>query len=95
MRYLPILDELFSSDTVIFMLIGLVIAIPIGLKMKSTKKNLIGIMGSFIVYVICEVILNVHTNYMMEIVLLFVGTIAIGCFVGFLIGHIVSKVRKP
>ena len=63
MRYFPILDELFSSDSIIFMFIGLVIASIIGVKIKSTRKNLIGIIGSLIVYVICEVVSIIHTNF--------------------------------
>ena len=94
MKYLSIFDELFSSNSIIFMLIGLALAVFIGVKIKSTKKNLIGIIVSLSVYVICEVISNVHTNFMIELLLLFVGTIGIGCFVGFLIGLILSKARK-
>ena len=48
MKYLPILDELFSSDSIIFMLIGLAFAVFIAVKMKDTKKNLIGIIVSLI-----------------------------------------------
>lgn len=94
MRYFPIFDELFSSDSIIFMFIGLVIASIIGVKTKSTRKNLIGIIGSLIVYVICEVVSNIHTNFAIELLLIFVGTVAIGSFIGFLIGLIVSKIRK-
>lgn len=93
MRYFPIIDELFASDSIIFMLIGLIPAVIIGVKMKSTKRNLIGMIGSLVVYVVCEVISNVHTNFMMELALLFIGTIAIGCFVVFLAGVIVSKLK--
>lgn len=39
MKYLPILEELFSSDSIIFMLIGLILAVSIGVKMKDAKKN--------------------------------------------------------
>lgn len=94
MRYFPIIDELFASDTIVFMLIGLALAAVIGVKMKNTKKNLTGMIGSIVLYAICEVISNIHTNFMVELVLLFVGTIALGGVVGFLVGLIVSKVRK-
>ena len=94
MKYLPILDELFSSDSIIFMLIGLAFALFTAMKMADTKRNLIGIIVSIIVYAICEFISNIHTTFMVELLLLFVGTIAIGCFIGFGIGLIVSKVRK-
>lgn len=94
MKYLPILDELLSSDSIIFMIIGLALAVFIGIKMKDAKKNLIGIIVSLIVYAICEVISNVHITFMVELLLLFGGTISIGCFVGFWIGLVVFKVRK-
>lgn len=93
MKYLPIINELFSSDSIIFMLIGVFLAVFIGMKMKDAKKNLIGIIASLIIYAICEVISNIHTTFMIELLLLFVGTIAIGGFVGFLIFGAVSKIR--
>ena len=95
MKYLPILGELFSSDSAIFMLIGLVIATIIGIKMKNTRKNIIGVAICLVTYVICEIVSNIiGMNYLVEIIALFVGTIAIGGFIGFIIGLIVSKVRK-
>ena len=83
MRYLPILEELCSSDSVLFMAAGVIVALVI------TKRNLIGLIGSFVVYAICEVLSNFYTNYMLEIALLFAGTLALGAFIGFLIGSIV------
>ena len=50
MRYLPIMGELLSSDSFIFMLIGLVAATIIGIVMKSTKKNIIGLVICFAIY---------------------------------------------
>ena len=95
MKYLPILGELFSSDSAIFMLIGLVIATIIGIKMKNARKNIIGVAICLVTYVICEIVSNIiGMNYLVEIIALFVGTIAIGGFIGFIIGLIVSKVRK-
>ena len=94
MKYFPILDELFSSDSILFLMIGLVIAVLIGVRRKAAGTNLIGMTGSFIVYVLCEGISNAHTNYFIELLLLFVGTAAIGSFLGFLIGFIVSKARR-
>ena len=92
--YLPIMGELLSSDSFIFMLIGLVAATIIGIVMKSTKKNIIGFIICFAIYVISELISNMRSSYLLEIILLFVGTIAIGGIIGFLIGLIVSKIRK-
>ena len=95
MRYLPILGELFSSDSIIFMLIGFVIATIIGIKMKNTRKNIVGVVICLAIYAVCEIISQVvGMNYLVGIIALFVGTIAIGGFIGFLIGLIVSKVRK-
>ena len=95
MKYLPILGELFSSDSAIFMLIGLAITTIIGIKMKNTRKNTIGLAICLITYVVCEIVSQVvGMNYLVEIIALFVGTIAIGGFIGFLVGLIVSKVRK-
>ena len=94
MRYLPIFGELFSSDSVIFMLIGLAIAVIIGIKINNIKKNIIGVAICLVAYVVCEIISQVEMNYLVEIITLFFGTIAIGGFIGFLIGLIVNKVGK-
>lgn len=92
MRYLPILEELCSSDSVLFMAAGVIVALVISVKFCDTKRNLLGLIGSFVVYAICEVLSNFYTNYMLEIALLFVGTLALGAFIGFLIGLIVTIV---
>lgn len=94
MKYLPIMDELFSSDSIIFLLIGLVIALIVGLRLKPTKKITVGMIASIIVYAICEAVSNIHTSFLFEIIALFVGTIAIGCFIGFLLALVVSKIKK-
>ena len=55
MRYLPILDELFTSDSFIFALIGLVVAALVGLILKSEKINIIGLISQIqhlIIYII-------------------------------------------
>ena len=75
MKYLLILGELFSSDSAIFMLIGLVIATIIGIKMKNTRKNIIGVAICLVTYVICEIVSNIiGMNYLVQIIALFVGT---------------------
>lgn len=94
MKYFPILDELFASDSVIFLLIGLAVAVAIGTKMNETRKNLIALIACFVLYAVCEVVSNVHINFMAELILLFIGTVSLGGIVGFLIGWIVSKVRR-
>jgi hypothetical protein len=37
MKYIPILQELFESDTVIFLIVGIVIAVIMGLFKKSKR----------------------------------------------------------
>ena len=93
MKYLPILSELFSSDSVIFLVAGLVVAFALGMALKALKKTGIGMMASVIVYALCEALSNVPA-YLVAIFTVYIGTIAIGCFVGFLISYLVLKTRK-
>ena len=69
MRYLPIMGELLSSDSFIFMLIGLVVAAIIGIVIKNTKKNIVGLGMCFAIYVISEIISNIRSSYLVEIIL--------------------------
>lgn len=94
MKYLPIFQELFESDSIAFMLIGLILAVFIGIKMSNIRQTIISLILSFALYAVCEFVSNIHTNYMIELILLFVGTIAIGGIIGFLISTIVVKVWK-
>ena len=94
MKYFPIFQELFESDSVVFMLIGFILVLCIGIKMNDIRRNIIGLASSFVLYVICELASNLHTNYMIELILLFVGTIAIGGIIGFLISAIIAKIKK-
>ncbi len=94
MKYLPIFQELFESDSIVFMMIGLILAVFIGIKMNNTRKIMISLVSGFALYVDCEWVSNIHTNFMIEIILLFVGTIALGGIIGFLISTIVVKMRK-
>lgn len=50
MKYLPILQELFESDTIVFLIIGIVIALIIGLRFLcqslsccSLEQSLLGV----------------------------------------------------
>ena len=81
-KYLPILQELFESDTIVFLIIGIAIALVIGLRPGHSDKYIFGIVISAATYFICEFASNVHTNFMLEMVLLFAGTAAIGCCIG-------------
>ena len=94
MRWFPILDELFSSDTVVLMIIGVVIAVCFGIKKKEPGKLKIGLIVSALVYACCELLSNFHTNYMLELILLFAGTIAIGSVIGFLIALIAAGINR-
>ena len=93
MRYLPILEELLESDLIVFMVGGLVISIACGVWIKSVKNIGIAACISFIVYVACEVILNIIASTFKELFILFIGTTAIGCVVGF-IGCLIVKFLK-
>lgn len=90
MRYLPILQELFESDSIIFMIIGVVIAVFVGLRLKNPKKNIKAIIISVNTYVICELASNIRTDFLIELILLFIGTVAIGCCLGFIICMIIN-----
>ncbi len=91
MKYLPIFQELFESDSIVFMMIGLILAVFIGIKMNNTRKIMISLVSGFALYVVCEWVSNIHTNFMIEIILLLVGTIAFGGILGFLRSAIIVK----
>ena len=94
MKYLPILDELFSSNSIIFLPIGVIIAVAVGLMLKSYKKITFGMIVSIVVYALCEVFLNISESFLSEFIALFIGTIGIGGFIGFLIASVVLKIKK-
>ena len=93
MKYFPILQELFESDTVLFLIIGAAAALVAGLWLKQRKKCILGLVISVAVYFVCELLSNVRTNYLLELLLLFVGTAAIGCCIGFLISLLTNLIR--
>lgn len=94
MKYLPIMSELFSSDSIFFLLIGVAVAFAVGLILKSDKKRTVGMVVSIIVYALCEVVSNIPAPFLVEIIALLVGTIAIGSFIGFLVALAVSKIKN-
>ena len=62
---------------------------------QESLKTMLGVAICLITYAVCEIVSNIiEMNYLVEIIALIVGTIAIGGFIGFIIGLIVSKVRK-
>lgn len=91
MKFLPVLSELFSSDSIIFMIIGFVIAVIISMKISDKRKGVVGMAAGLSVYAVCEIILNIRTNNVLEIGLLFAGTVALGLCLGFLIGTVLLK----
>jgi hypothetical protein len=94
MKYIPILQELFESDTVIFLIVGIVIAVIMGLFLKKQKYLKVALITSVVVYAICELLSNIHTNFMLEIILVFVGTVALGCCIGFLVSILIGMLRR-
>lgn len=92
MRYLPILQELFESDTVMFFLAGLVAALLLTLGRK--KRGFTGSWVCLLVYAACEVLCNVHTNYLIEILALMVGTLTLGGAAGCLAGAGLERLRR-
>ena len=94
MKYLPILDELFDSDMYFLLIGGFLIALGVGIFIKETRKQLWCMIGSFAVYVCSELIIDfVVKSYGPAFLFLFIGTFALGAFLGFLFGFIISKVR--
>jgi hypothetical protein len=94
MKYLPILGELFESDSVIFLIIGIVIAVVMGLILKKRLNLRTALITSVVTYAVCELLSNIHTNFMVEIILVFVGTAALGCFIEFLARLLIRKCKK-
>lgn len=83
MKYLPILQELFESDTVILLAIGLACALILGFGLKNNKKLAVGAGISAAVYGCCEAASNLRGSYLQQLALLFLGTAALGCLAGF------------
>lgn len=83
MRYFPILQELFESDSSIFLLVGFVFGMVMGLTMRKTRKLCIGLGISLSLYALCELAVNFGKSYMTEMTALFLGTGALGSFLGF------------
>jgi len=73
------------------MVIGLAISLIIGLKANNKKIKLYGLFINLGVYVICEVISHFPTTYLVAFITLFIGTIAIGGTLGFLISLFIKK----
>ena len=91
MRYLPILGELFESDTVVFLIIGAGLGFLLGFLFKNSKSRIRAVISFAAVYAVCEGIANIHTNFLVEFILLFVGTAALGAIAGVILNIPVYK----
>jgi len=94
MKYFAILQELFESDSIIIFIVGLFIAVFISIKQERMRNTLLMSGISVVLYAICELLLNFYTNYLLTFPTLFIGTIAIGVFIGGLIGVVLKKIFK-
>lgn len=94
MKYLPILDELISSDLIYILLIGIGIAIIFALVNKNCKKKVVVTIVSFIIYIGCEVLCNMIYNYLATIILLFIGCLALGFAMCSLAIFIIVSIKK-
>lgn len=94
MRYLPILDELFHSNSFWLLLLGLAVSLAAGARIKRARSFGIAAMCSAAVYLLCEVLSNLRTNFLLEILLVFIGTAAIGSALGFLTRLIAAMISS-
>jgi ABC-type transport system involved in cytochrome c biogenesis permease component len=75
-------------------MVGIVIAVAVGLFLKEQKHLTRSFIVSIIVYAICEWLSNIHTNFLIEIILVFVGTAALGCCIVFLVSLLIRTLRR-
>lgn len=94
MRYLPILQELFESDTVWFFLVGAAICTAFLLRHLSLGICGRGLGVSAAVYALCELIADAPGSYAAEFVALIVGTAALGASAAGLALFILCLIRK-
>jgi hypothetical protein len=94
MNHLPILQELLESDTLFFLIIGISIAVVMRMFLLNRKTEVYALAVSAIVYAVCELLSNVHTNFLVEIILVFVGTVALGGCMGFLVSCFIGRLRR-
>ena len=93
MRYLPILDMLFGApENLMIPFFGAVFALVIGAVLREKKKCLRGAGIALLVYVMCEVLCQVRIpSYGLGIISLFVGIVALGAVVGFLLSALAHR----
>jgi uncharacterized membrane protein YczE len=91
---LPILQELFESDTLLFLIVGISIAVVMRIFLLNRKTVIYALAVSVVVYAVCELLSNVPTNFLVELILLFVGTVALGSTIGFLVSCFIGRARR-
>lgn len=94
MKYLPILQELFESDTLLFLILGILLAIVVGLRLREGKRLVPAIVISAAGYGVCEIASHIHTNFMLELILVFAGTVLLGGCIGFLACLVINRFRR-
>lgn len=94
MKYLPIFQELFESDSFIFMIFGIVMGVFAGLRLMKRQKLVPAALISAIIYGVCEILSNIHTTFLLELILMFIGTMAIGCCIGFLLCFLIRSLNR-
>ena len=94
MKYLAILSELFHSDKVKLLILGSVVTFIIGFSLKYRRKKIIGAFVSLIIYIGCEIAIHIQSSYTIEFITLFLGTIALGGALGFVISMLCIPKRK-
>ena len=93
MDFFPILSTLLSGGSTAILPIGLAIGIISGINIKDSNKRRAGFIASIVVYVICELLQ--YINYRpVGIFAAYIGTIAIGAFLGFIVIAFVNKLNK-
>ena len=52
MRYFPVLQELFESDTIVLFIIGAALGFGIGFKLKTAKSRICAVITSILTYAV-------------------------------------------
>ena len=84
-RYLPIFSELTDSDSWGFLLIGAGIGFVFGFMLKDIRHRNRAAISCLAAYALCEIILDIRVNMGLGLLLLIVGTTALGACMGILL----------
>lgn len=92
MHFFNILSELFESDSYRFLLVGIILALVGGYRApeKALRRGIIWAA----VYIICECLMLIPGNYLLEILSLILGTLALGIALGFLGMAVVYRLSR-